>query len=121
MKNNHPCGVESLVIWNAGLILSFIRIEAERNEKTEYTGNQVGIDVGLASFYTDSNGHKVDNPCAIAPRFANAFYENLKDNSSAYRSGCLDDIAILERERKARRCLKPKRNKLSAFIKQEKK
>ena len=38
-------------------------IDAERNEKTEYTGNQVGIDVGLASFYTDSNGHKVDNPC----------------------------------------------------------
>jgi len=26
MKNNDPCGVESLVIWNAGLILSFILI-----------------------------------------------------------------------------------------------
>jgi putative transposase len=37
-------------------------IDVERGEKSCYTGSQVGIDVGLASFYTDSNGHKVDNP-----------------------------------------------------------
>lgn len=37
-------------------------IDVERNEKSEYTSSFVGIDVGLASFYADSNGHKVDNP-----------------------------------------------------------
>ena len=36
-------------------------IDAERNETSEYTDSQIGIDVGLASFYTDSNGQKVDN------------------------------------------------------------
>jgi putative transposase len=37
-------------------------IDVERSEKSCYTGSQVGLDVGLTSFYTDSNGHKVDNP-----------------------------------------------------------
>jgi putative transposase len=37
-------------------------IDAERNEKQCHTGSQIGIDVGLSSFYTDSNGHKIDNP-----------------------------------------------------------
>lgn len=37
-------------------------IDVERSEKSCYTGSQVGLDVGLTSFYTDSNGQKVDNP-----------------------------------------------------------
>ncbi len=37
-------------------------IDVERDEQPVYTGSQLGIDVGLASFYTDSNGDKVDNP-----------------------------------------------------------
>ncbi|HAX85394.1 MAG TPA: transposase [Cyanobacteria bacterium UBA11370] len=37
-------------------------IDVERSEEQCYTGTQVGLDVGLASFYTDSNGNKVDNP-----------------------------------------------------------
>lgn len=37
-------------------------MDVERSEKSCYTGSQVGIDVGLTSFYTDSNGNKVDNP-----------------------------------------------------------
>ncbi len=37
-------------------------IDVERSEKSCYTGSQVGLDVGLTSFYTDSNGNKVDNP-----------------------------------------------------------
>lgn len=37
-------------------------IDVERSEKSCYTGSKVGLDVGLASFYTDSNGNKVDNP-----------------------------------------------------------
>jgi len=37
-------------------------IDVERKDLLEYTGSFVGIDVGLTSFYTDSNGHKVDNP-----------------------------------------------------------
>ncbi|MCA1990963.1 MAG: transposase [Coleofasciculus sp. S288] len=37
-------------------------LDVKRTETISYTGSQVGIDVGLTSFYTDSNGHKVDNP-----------------------------------------------------------
>ena len=37
-------------------------IKAERIENCTPTGNSIGIDVGLESFYTDSNGKKVSNP-----------------------------------------------------------
>jgi putative transposase len=37
-------------------------IEAERIEKREPTGKTIGLDVGLAHFYTDSNGQTVENP-----------------------------------------------------------
>ena len=33
----------------------------ERLEKAEFTGSQIGVDVGLNAFYTDSNGNKIDN------------------------------------------------------------
>ncbi len=36
-------------------------IDIERSETPVYTGSQLGIDVGCRSFYTDSNGEKVDN------------------------------------------------------------
>ena len=37
-------------------------IKIERNEDCTPTNRQVGLDVGLESFYTDSDGKKVDNP-----------------------------------------------------------
>lgn len=37
-------------------------LDQERLEKVEPTGLAVGLDVGLESFYTDSNGQKVENP-----------------------------------------------------------
>ena len=37
-------------------------IDVERKEKAQYTGSEIGIDVGLTHFLTDSNGEKVDNP-----------------------------------------------------------
>ncbi|MDJ0742097.1 MAG: transposase [Xenococcaceae cyanobacterium MO_167.B27] len=37
-------------------------IAHKREENKELTGRQIGIDVGLAHFYTDSFGNKVDNP-----------------------------------------------------------
>lgn len=37
-------------------------IDVQREEKSEYTGSQVGLDVGLTSFYTDSKGQKIDKP-----------------------------------------------------------
>ncbi|MEM1241696.1 MAG: transposase [Cyanobacteria bacterium P01_H01_bin.26] len=37
-------------------------IAVDRSESLEPTGNTVGLDVGLESFYTDSNGHKEANP-----------------------------------------------------------
>ncbi|WP_199291282.1 MULTISPECIES: RNA-guided endonuclease TnpB family protein [unclassified Sphaerospermopsis] len=37
-------------------------VDAERKIDTTPTGKTVGLDVGLNSFYTDSQGNKVDNP-----------------------------------------------------------
>jgi putative transposase len=37
-------------------------IDHKREENKELTGRQVGLDVGLSHFYTDSFGKKVDNP-----------------------------------------------------------
>ena len=37
-------------------------IDVERNENIELTGSNIGIDLGLNHFYTDSNGQKIDNP-----------------------------------------------------------
>jgi len=37
-------------------------LDIERREQVEYTGQAVGLDVGLTHFYTDSHGHKVECP-----------------------------------------------------------
>lgn len=37
-------------------------IDQDRNEQVEPTNSVIGLDVGLESFYTDSNGDKVKNP-----------------------------------------------------------
>lgn len=37
-------------------------IKVDRSEPQEPTGNTIGLDVGLDSFYTDSNGYKEENP-----------------------------------------------------------
>lgn len=37
-------------------------IDVERREKVQFTGSEIGIDVGLTHFLTDSNGKKVSNP-----------------------------------------------------------
>ena len=37
-------------------------IDYEREEKHDFTGSVVGIDLGLKEFYTDSNGKTVENP-----------------------------------------------------------
>jgi putative transposase len=37
-------------------------LNVERVEQREPTGNTVGLDVGLANFYTDSNGETIENP-----------------------------------------------------------
>lgn len=48
-------------------------VQAERKVEHVPTGAQVGIDVGLKEFYTDSHGHTVANP-----RFAAAAEKKLK-------------------------------------------
>jgi putative transposase len=40
-------------------------VQAERRIIHEPTGKQVGIDVGLKAFYTDSDGHTVENPRSL--------------------------------------------------------
>ncbi|NEQ53715.1 MAG: transposase, partial [Leptolyngbya sp. SIO3F4] len=37
-------------------------IKVDRSEPLEPKGNTIGLDVGLESFYTDSNGYKEENP-----------------------------------------------------------
>jgi len=37
-------------------------VDVERNEDLTPTGKTIGLDMGLESFYTDSNGVKVENP-----------------------------------------------------------
>lgn len=37
-------------------------IDVDRSEPTELTGRMIGLDMGLTSFYTDSDGQKVDCP-----------------------------------------------------------
>ena len=37
-------------------------IDVNRKEKTEPSGNTIGLDVGLKEYYTDSNGVMVENP-----------------------------------------------------------
>ncbi|MGL5876832.1 MAG: RNA-guided endonuclease InsQ/TnpB family protein [Xenococcaceae cyanobacterium] len=44
-----------------GYYAQFI-IDYKREENKELTGRQIGLDVGLNNFYTDSKGEKVDNP-----------------------------------------------------------
>ncbi|HBL12868.1 MAG TPA: transposase [Cyanobacteria bacterium UBA11162] len=44
-----------------GYYVQFL-IDQKREEDKELTGRQIGLDVGLNHFYTDSLGEKVDNP-----------------------------------------------------------
>jgi putative transposase len=37
-------------------------LDVERKEQGQYTGNVIGIDLGLKAFYTDQNGNTVDCP-----------------------------------------------------------
>lgn len=37
-------------------------LDIDRSEPTDLTGKMLGLDMGLASFYTDSDGQKVDCP-----------------------------------------------------------
>ncbi|MEM9544123.1 MAG: RNA-guided endonuclease TnpB family protein [Cyanobacteria bacterium P01_E01_bin.42] len=37
-------------------------VKVERKERQEPTGKSLGIDVGLESFYTDSEGNQIENP-----------------------------------------------------------
>ncbi|KOP26240.1 transposase [Hapalosiphon sp. MRB220] len=37
-------------------------VDFERKEKHQHNGNQIGIDVGLEFFYTDSEGRTIENP-----------------------------------------------------------
>ncbi len=37
-------------------------LDVERKEQGQYTGNVIGIDLGLKAFYTDQNGHTVECP-----------------------------------------------------------
>ena len=52
-------------------------LDAKRNENVKYTGKSVGIDLGLAHFYTDSDNNK------LRSRYADVGLENWKGRSFA--------------------------------------
>jgi len=74
-------------------------IKVDRTEQLEPTGSVIGLDVGLESFYTDSNGEKVANP-----RF--------------YRKG---QQAMRQKQRRVSRKVKGSRNRAKARIRLAKK
>lgn len=50
------------IVRKADLYFVQFCIDVDRSEPTELTDRMVGLDMGLASFYTDSDGQKVDCP-----------------------------------------------------------
>jgi len=54
----------SAFAWSSGLMETHVQfaVQAERQLTHQPTGKQVGIDVGLKAFYTDSEGQQVENP-----------------------------------------------------------
>ncbi len=48
-------------------------IKVDNSQSLEPTGNQIGLDVGLEYFYSDSNGNHIDNP-----RFLRKAEKNIK-------------------------------------------
>jgi len=50
------------IVKKADLYFVQFCIDADRSEPQEATGRTLGLDMGLASFYTDSEGQKVDCP-----------------------------------------------------------
>ncbi|BAZ06611.1 RNA-guided endonuclease InsQ/TnpB family protein [Calothrix sp. NIES-3974] len=74
-------------------------VDAERKEQHQHNGKQVGIDVGLEFFYTDSDGKTVENP-----RFLRKSEKSLK-----------------RKQRKVSRCKKGSSNRRKAVKKLAKK
>lgn len=50
------------IVRKADLFFVQFCVDVDRSEPTELTGRMVGLDMGLSSFYTDSEGQKVDCP-----------------------------------------------------------
>ena len=50
------------IVRKADMYFVQLCVDVDRKEPTELTGHIVGLDMGLASFYTDSDGQKVDCP-----------------------------------------------------------
>lgn len=50
------------IVRQADLFFVQFCLDADRSEPTELTGKMLGLDMGLSSFYTDSDGQKVDCP-----------------------------------------------------------
>ncbi len=50
------------IVRKADMLFVQFCIDIDRKEPTELTGKMLGLDMGLSSFYTDSDGQKVDCP-----------------------------------------------------------
>ena len=74
-------------------------LDVERKEQGEYTGNVIGIDLGLASFYTDQNGNSVE-----CPKFLRRSERRLKQHqrrlSRKFRKGAKPQSKNYHKQRK---------------------
>jgi putative transposase len=61
------------IVKKADLYFVQFCVDIDRSEPTELTGKMVGLDMGLTSFYTDSNGNKV-----VCPKFQRKAEKRLK-------------------------------------------
>ncbi|MCI3281512.1 transposase, partial [Synechococcus sp. PCC 6717] len=74
-------------------------LDVERKEQGQYTGNVIGIDLGLKHFYTDQNGNTVD-----CPKFLRRSERRLKQHqrrlSRKFRKGAKPQSKNYHKQRK---------------------
>ncbi len=74
-------------------------LDVERKEQGQYTGNVIGIDLGLKHFYTDQNGNTVD-----CPKFLRRSERRLKQHqrrlSRKFRKGANPQSKNYHKQRK---------------------
>lgn len=81
-----------------GYYVQFV-LDAERKEQGEYTGNVIGLDLGLTYFYKDQNGNAV-----VYPRYLRKAEKRLKREqrrlSRKYRKGAKSQSKNYHKQRK---------------------
>ncbi|MBE9035910.1 RNA-guided endonuclease InsQ/TnpB family protein [aff. Roholtiella sp. LEGE 12411] len=88
-------------------------LDVERHELREPTGKTTGLDVGLAHFYTDSDGQTVENPRHLLQ--SEKSLKRLQRRMSSTKKGCKNRIK--RRNRLSRKHLKVSRQRKDFAVK----